>query len=182
MLADSRNDHIIPTKGVYLSWNIETGMFDFNNDLKFQKIWWEFSVYQNIKNRFNYEVGLSGGTGDKLVPPSEEFLTGGIRTIPGTFYEEYSALQYLRLKLKQNILFYQATFFETYFTTGYFLNGFWSEPEIEWNYKDFINSFYVGLTLNSSFGPIETGWGITAGNGLIKANSRLFLSIGYPLQ
>lgn len=182
VLADSRNDQIIPSRGLYFSWNMETGMYEFENDMKYQKIWWEFSVYHKIKNRLFYEVGVCGGTGDKLVPQAERYLIGGIRMMPGTYFEEYSEIQYLRLKLKQNLLIYKATLFDTYLTLGYYFNGFWSEPEIEWNYKDFMNSAYIGITLNSSFGPVEFGWGLTAGNGEIENNNRLFLSFGYSLQ
>jgi len=182
ILADSRNDQIIPARGVYFTWNMETGIFDFKNDEKYQKIWWEFSVYKNLFGRLNYELGVCGGTGDKLIPATEKYLIGGIRMMPGIFYEEYAANQYIRFKLRQNVLLHSATLFDTYLTSGYYFNGFWDDPEIEWNYKDFLNSFYLGLTLNSSFGPVEAGWGVTAGNGKIEKNNRLFLSFGYTLQ
>ena len=187
ILADSRNDLIIPSRGVYFTWNMETGIlgesiFYYKNQEKYQKIWWEFSVYSNIKNILNYEAGVCGGTGDKLVPLTEKYYIGGIKTVPGIFYEEYAPTQFVRFKLRQNLLIHEATIFDTYITAGYYLNGFWNDPEIEWDYKDFLNSFYFGLTLNSAFGPVEAGWGVTAGNGEIEKNNRLFLSFGYPIQ
>jgi len=187
ILADSRNDLIIPSRGVYFTWNMETGIlgesvFDFKNQEKYQKIWWEFSVYSNIMNRLNYEAGVCGGTGDRLVPLTEKYYIGGIKTVPGIFYEEYASTQFIRFKFRQNLLIHEATIFDTYITAGYYFNGFWNDPEIEWDYKDFLNSFYLGLTLNSTFGPVEAGWGVTSGNGEIEKNNRLFLSFGYPIQ
>jgi predicted acylesterase/phospholipase RssA len=185
ILADSRDDQIIPTRGVYISWNLETGMYyDYETNVKFQKTWGEFTFCNNIMNRLNYEIGVSGGTGDKTTPALERYFSGGIRTMPGTFYEEYSVIQYIRFRLRENLLVYRATLFDTYITGGYYLNGMWTEKldEIEWNSRDFVNSFYLGLTMNSSFGPVEAGWGVTAGNGIIKKTNRLFLSFGYPLQ
>ena len=68
-----------------------------------------------------------------------------------------------------------------YYTLGYSLNGFWSEPEIDWVDRDFLNSFYMGILLNTVIGPAELGWGITTGNAEIQTNSKFYLSIGYKL-
>jgi predicted acylesterase/phospholipase RssA len=189
VLVDSRNDPLIPSRGVYFSWNIETGLsgkkiFDFGNEYKYQKIWYELSVYKKLFGRLYLETGFCGGSGDKLVPVTEKFFLGGIKMMPGIFYEEYSVNQYLRFKFRQNILIHEATLFDIYLTSGYYLNGMWEErlDKIEWDDKYFLNSFYLGMTMQTAIGPLEAGWGLSAGNGVIKNNNRLFLSFGYILQ
>ncbi len=183
ILADSRNDNVVPSKGVYFSWNIETGMYDFDDLMKFQKTWWELSGYKNIFRKLNVELGVSGGTGDNLVPFNERYLIGGIKTIPGTSFEEYSVIQYFRIKNRYDLLIKDSALFDLYFSAAYYLNAFWfDEPEIKWNYRRFLNSFYTGIIFNTKLAPIEAGFGITAGNGIINKNNRIFLSVGYPLQ
>jgi predicted acylesterase/phospholipase RssA len=182
ILADSRDDHVIPSKGVFFLWNAETGIVDFDPDKRYQKVWWEFSVYKKLLKRFSVDLGVCGGTGDNLLPHFERFTTGGIKMMPGTYHDEYSAVQFFRIKSKQNILLFKGTLLDTYLTTGYYLNGFWGEPDIEWRYKDFSNSFHAGITLNTTLGPVEAGWGAVAGNGSIRKNNRYFLSVGYPIQ
>ncbi|MFO7810775.1 MAG: BamA/TamA family outer membrane protein, partial [Candidatus Delongbacteria bacterium] len=178
----SRNDNVVPSRGLYFFWNMETGMIDFNNERKFQKIWWEMSLYGNIMKRLNMELGVCAGTGDKLVPEYERYLRGGIDTMPGTYFGQYSKTQYFTIKTKQSFLIRRSVLFDTYFSTGYFLNGFWDSPEIEWSYRDFTNSFYAGVILNTTLAPVQSGWGITLGNGDIKANNRFYLSVGYSLN
>ncbi len=183
ILADSRNDHVVPGKGMYFTWNIETGMYDFNDGLKFQKTWWELSLYKNFLKKIFTEIGISGGTGDNLVPQNERYLVGGIKMMPGTFFEEYSVIQYFNIKNRYNFFVRDSTLFDLYISCGYYLNAFWeNEPEIKWNYRKFINSFYTGIILNTTFAPVEAGYGLTAGNGKIKKNGRLFLSVGFPIR
>ena len=183
ILADSRDDHIVPGKGIYLEWNVESGIYRLEKENRFQKTWWEFSAYHNIKRRLNLGIGIAGGTGDNLVPFNERYLTGGIKMMPGTFYEEYPVVQYFRVKNKMDFLVKDSALFDLYFSFGYYLNALWDdEPEIKWNYRKFTNSFYSGIIFYTKLAPVEAGFGITAGNGTIKQNSRLFLSVGYPLQ
>ncbi len=183
ILADSRNDNVVPSKGVFFSWNIETGMYDFDNLRKYQKTWWEFSGHTNIFRKMNIALGVSGGTGDNLVPYNERYLIGGINMMPGTFFEEYSVIQYFRVKNRYDLLIKDSAFFDLYFSCAYFLNAFWNdEPEIEWSYRKFLSSFYSGIILNTKLAPVEAGVAVTAGNGTVKSNSRVFLSVGYPLQ
>lgn len=181
VLADSRNDHIVASKGVLFSWNMESGMIDFDSDLRYQKIWWEMSVYGRFMKRLNIELGVCAGTGDNLVPDFERYLRGGNSMMPGTFYGQYPKTQYFTVRTRQNFLIRRSVLFDTYFTTGYYLNGFWDSPEIEWSYSDFTNSFHTGFLLNTKLAPVEAGWGITLGNGSIKANNRFYFSIGFPL-
>lgn len=183
ILADSRDDQIVPGRGVYLEWNIESGIYNFEKEDRFQKTWWEFSLYNNIRKRINLGIGVAGGTGDNLVPFNERYLAGGIKMMPGTFNEEYSVVQYFRVKNKMDVLVKDSSLFDLYISLGYYLNALWdNEPEIKWNYRKFTNSFYSGLIFYTKLAPVEAGFGITAGNGTIKQNSRLFLSVGYPLQ
>ena len=183
ILADSRNDNVVPSKGVFFSWNIETGMYDFDNLRKYQKTWWEFSGHTNIFRKMNIALGVSGGTGDNLVPYNERYLIGGINMMPGTFFEEYSVIQYFRVKNRYDLLIKDSALFDLYFSCAYFLNAFWNdEPEIEWSYRKFLSSFYSGIILNTKLAPVEAGVAVTAGNGTVKSNSRVFLSVGYPLQ
>ncbi|MBN2857886.1 MAG: patatin-like phospholipase family protein [Candidatus Delongbacteria bacterium] len=181
ILADSRNDHIVASKGVFFSWNMESGMIDFDNDLRYQKIWWEMSVYGRFLKRLNVELGVCAGTGDNLVPDFERYLRGGISMMPGTFFGQFPKTQYFTVRTKQNFMIRKSVLFDTYITTGYYLNGFWDSPDIEWSYRDFTNSFHAGFLLNTKLVPIETGWGITLGNGNIKANNRFYFSIGFSL-
>ena len=181
ILADSRNDHIVASKGVFFFWNMESGMIDFNSDLRYQKIWWEMALYGRFMKRFNTELGVCAGTGDNLVPAFERYLRGGTDMMPGTFYGQFPRTQYFTVRTRQNILIQSSVLFDFYFTIGYYLNGFWDSPEIEWSYKDFTNSFHAGFLLNTKLVPVEAGWGITAGNGAIKANNRFYFSIGFPL-
>jgi predicted acylesterase/phospholipase RssA len=181
VLADSRNDHVVASKGVLFTWNMESGMIDFDIDERYQKIWWEMSVYGRFMKRLNVELGVCGGTGDKLVPVFERYLRGGMTMMPGTFFGQFIKAQYFTVRTRQNFLMQRSVLFDSYFTTGYYLNGFWDSPEIEWSYKDFTNSFHAGFLLNTKLAPIEAGWGITLGNGNIKANNRFYFSIGFPL-
>ena len=181
IIADNRDDPVVPSNGVYLSFNIQRGWMDNNSDISFHKMWGEFNVYSNLSSRLFYSIGFAAGTGDRLVPGSEWYHIGGMSMMPGTYYEEYSALQYLRLKIDQNYLLYSDTILDMYYTLGYSLNGFWNEPEIDWVDRDFLNSFYMGLLLNTVIGPAELGWGLTTGNAEIKTNSKFYLSIGYKL-
>ncbi|MCK4979392.1 MAG: BamA/TamA family outer membrane protein, partial [Candidatus Delongbacteria bacterium] len=168
IIADNRDDPVVPSNGVYLSFNIRRGWTDNNADISFHKMWGEFNVYSNLSNKLFYSIGFAAGTGDRLVPGSEWYYIGGMSMMPGTYYEEYSALQFLRLKIDQNYLLYSDTILDMYYTLGYSLNGFWSEPEIDWVDRDFLNSFYIGLLLNTVLGPAELGWGLTTGNAEIK--------------
>ncbi len=181
VLADSRNDYVVPSRGVYFTWNIESGIMNFETDKAFQKTWWEFTAHGSVSKRIITEIGVSGGTGDNLVPASELFSRGGFNMIPGTYNGQFISGQYFSLKAKSTILITSSVFADTYFSTGYHLNGFWDSPEIEWHPKDFINSFSAGIILNTTLGPIESGWGLTAGNGSIRANNRFFLTVGYNL-
>ncbi|MDA3884660.1 MAG: patatin-like phospholipase family protein [Candidatus Delongbacteria bacterium] len=181
VVADNRDDPVVPSKGIYLSFNGQRGWIDNNADISFHKMWGELNLYSNISNKLFFSVGIAAGTGDNLVPMSERYKIGGMSMMPGTFYEEYSALQYLRFKVDQNYRLYSDSILDFYYTLGYTLNGFWDEPEFDWVDRDFLNSFYIGLILNTILGPAELGWGITTGNAEIKTNSKFYLSIGYKL-
>lgn len=181
--ADNRDNPVVPTKGVYLFLNYSSGWMDNNADLKFHKMWGQASIYSNLSSRLFYSFGIFAGTGDKLVPNFERYDIGGKVMMPGTNFEEYSALQFLRLKVDQNYLLYSDSILDFYYTLGYSFNGFWDDKldELDWVDRDFLNSFYVGLLLDTVLGPAEIGWGITTGNAEIKTNSKFYLSVGYKL-
>ncbi|MDA3838462.1 MAG: patatin-like phospholipase family protein [Candidatus Delongbacteria bacterium] len=181
--ADNRDDPVVPTKGVYLSLNSSSEWMDNNADIKFHKMCGEVNFYSNLSSRLFYSFGIFAGTGDKLVPSYERYNIGGKVMMPGTYYQEYSALQYVRLKVDQNYLLYSDSILDFYYTLGYTFNGFWDDrlDELDFVDRDFMNSFYVGLLLNTVIGPAELGWGITTGNADIKTNSKFYLSIGYKL-
>ncbi|MCK5760842.1 MAG: patatin-like phospholipase family protein, partial [Candidatus Delongbacteria bacterium] len=127
VIADNRDDPVVPSNGIYLSYNVRSGWMDNNADVSFHKMWGEVNVYSNISNRLFYSIGFAAGTGDKLVPISERYSIGGMSMMPGTYYEEYLALQYLRFKVDQNYLLYSDTILDFYYTLGYAFNGFWDE-------------------------------------------------------
>ncbi|MBN2790098.1 MAG: patatin-like phospholipase family protein [Candidatus Delongbacteria bacterium] len=181
ILADNRDDPIVPSKGIFLAVNSLRGWMNNNSDINYHKLWGELNFYSNLSRRLFFSLGIKAGTGDNLVPAIEKYNIGGMSMMPGTFYEEYSALQYLRLNVDQNYLLYSDSIMDLYYSLDYTFNGFWDRPDIEWENRDFLNSFYVGLLMNTVLGPAELGWGITTGNAEIKTNSKFYLSIGYKL-
>ena len=183
VVADNRDDPVVPTEGIYLSFNTRRGWMDNNSNISFHKMWGEFNFYSNISDRMFYTIGFAAGTGDKLVPVSEMYSLGGMTMMPGTSYEEYTALQFLRLKVDQEYLLYSDSILDFYYKLGYSFNGFWDErlDELGLADRDFLNSFYIGLLLNTVIGPAELGWGLTTGNTEIETTSKFYLSVGYKL-
>lgn len=171
-------DHpFAPTEGFKNNVNLETSIGLFGSDVSYSRIYLEHSRYYNVyRDDIVFALRALGGrrlSGD--LPPGQEYTVGGAETLRGYDYGDTRLTGDKMIVLNSELRFPIYDFISGVAFTDW--GNAW-EPDEQMNLTDLLNSYGVGVRIDTPLGllRLDYGWGT---NDEGKREGKFYFSVGH---
>jgi NTE family protein len=171
--VDSRDRIPFSNSGKYHIFEYETSTRFLGGDISYSR------MYSSMESFFPMPYGvvlrprIRWGTADLTTPFAKQFKFGGIESFLGLPEEAMIGRQFIILSGEARVKIPYPHWLESYISVRYDLGSGWSQY-VQIQAKDFRQGYGLILSVNTPFGPIQTGVGKIDGG-----KSRFYLSAGY---